>query len=398
MPLPRLLLRAVPLSVPAALLFAPIHAAAAQAGTWHSVCSSEVGGSVYVTPVFNTRLNVVAHMSMRPIEREFLQYLMGRFGSVGNAPFPANCARQPTAEAAATTMAGVRTQAQNAGRKLVPVEWRYDPDTALVSLSYDLSRQGEGRNVEPAAGTDHGYCLTSGIGGPQYVSAAFSTGPGANLSLWLNAFDKFLRNRYGYTGNGVDVRAMNPVECNIGSATLVARLIRARSEGARAGGRKVVGTGWKPGDAAAAAVRPAKDDDREPPPAKAPSPPPSADVRRFATDEGTAVLALCQNDRLIDGPFDCYAVQRAIYNYRIAHAGSPPEPLQELFMGEKVDCSSCLKSGFVATWAANRAMSNGFSSEKSECVGKQFEAGIKAHPFPHRARDLFEAAMKACPK
>jgi hypothetical protein len=160
----------------------------------------------------------------------------------------------------------------------------------------------------------------------------------------------------------------------------------------------VVDTGWKPGDAPAASAGPAKDDDREPPPAPAPPPPPSAEVRRFATDEGTAVLALCQNDRLIDGAFDCYSVQRAIYNYRIAHAGAPREPLQELFMGEKVDCSGCLKSGFVAMWAANRAMSNGFTQEKSQCVGKTFETSIRAHPFPHRVKDLFEAAMQACPK
>ncbi len=67
-------------------------------------------------------------------------------------------------------------------------------------------------------------------------------------------------------------------------------------------------------------------------------------------------------------------------------------------MGEQLDCSGCLKAGMLSVWAANRAMSNGFTSEKSQCVGKQFEASIKTHPFPHRVKELFEAAMKACPK
>ncbi len=383
--------------LPAVLLLAPIRAARGQTAAWQSVCSSEAGTTLYVSPVFDTGLNLKARVSMRPIEREFLQYLKGRYGSTSNAAYPANCTRQTSAAEASTTLAGLRTQAQGQGKKVVSVDWKYDPDTAFVSLSYDFSRQGDGRNVEVAGPSDRGYCLSNGLDGPQYVSSAFPTGV-ANLSLWLNEFDRFLRARYGFRGNGTDPRVMNPVDCNIGRTTEVERTIRARSDGARAGGRKVIDTGWKPGGVPVAASAPAKDDDKEPAPAPAPPPPPSPDVRRFATDEGPAVLALCQNDRLIDGAFNCYAVQRAIYNYRIAHAGSPPEPLQQLFMGEQFDCSSCLKTGFVSMWAANRAMSNGYTSEKSECVGKKFEASITAHPFPHRVKDYFDAAMKACPK
>lgn len=394
---PRLLTGAVVSLLPAVLLLASIRSAAAQSAAWQSVCSSEAGNTLYVTPVFSTGLNLKARVSMLPIEREFLQYLTGRYGARSNAPYPSNCTRQASAGEAATTLAGLRTQAQGQGKQVVSVDWKYDPDTAFVSLSYDFSRQGEGRNVEVVGPADHGYCLSNGIGGPQYVSSAFPSGA-ANLSVWLKEFDRFLRARYGFTGNGTDPRVMNPVDCNIGRTTEVERVIRARSDGARAGGRKVVDTGWKPGGAPVAASAPAKDDDREPAPAPAPPPPPSADVRRFATDEGPAVLALCQNDRLIGGALDCYAVQRAIYNYRLAHAGAPAEPLQQLFMGEQFDCSSCLKTGFVSMWAANRAMSNGYTSEKSECVGKKFEASITTHPFPHRVKDDFDAAMKACPK
>jgi hypothetical protein len=383
--------------LPATLILTPMHSASGQSTTWQSFCYSEIANTVYATPVFGTGLNVKARMSMGPIQREFLEYLKGRFGVTSNAPFPANCARQPSADEAGTALAGVKTQAESQGKKVMRVDWKYVPDTALVSLSFDFSRQGEGRNVELTGKLDHGYCLSNGVEGPQYLSSAFPAGVGPNLSVWLNAFDRFLRGKHGFTGNGTDPRVVNPVECNIGRMAEAERLIKARSDGAQAGGRKVVDTGWKPG-APVAATGSAKDDDKEPAAAKAPPPAPAAEVRKFATDEGPAVLALCQNDRLIDGAFDCYAVQRTIYNYRLAHAGSKPVPLEELFMGEQLDCSGCLKTNFVSMWAANRAMSNGFTSEKSECVGKKFEASITAHPFPHRVKDLFEAAMKACPK
>ncbi len=398
MPAPRLRTARLVSVLLNALFLVPIYTAAGQAPDWQSFCSSESGGTVYVTPVFATGLNVKARMSMRSIEREFLQYLIGRYGQVSTAPFPSNCARQPSAEAAATALAGVKTQAQAAGKKLEVVQWKYVTDTALASLSFDFSRQGEGRNVELSGNQDHGYCFTNAIGGPLYVSSAFAAGAGPNLSLWLNSFDRFLRSKYGFSGNGADPRVMNPVDCNIGRLSDAERTIKARSDGARSAGRKVIDTGWKPGDAPVAAQGPAKDEDKEPAPAKPSPTPPSAEVRRFATDEGPQALALCQNDRMIDGPFDCYGVQRAIYNYRIAHAGSPPEPLQELFMGEKLDCSACLKTNFVAVWAANRAMSNGYSSEKSQCVGKKFEASITPRPWPHLSKELFEAAMKGCPR
>lgn len=397
MPNPRITARAAATALALLLLVLPIRPAAAQAATWHSYCSTEADGTAYFSSAFDTGLNGKARVATGPIEREFTEYLKGQFGYHSNAPHAVNCARLPSADAAATALDGLKTQAQSQGKKVVEVGWTFVPDTAQVSISNDFSRQGEGRSVEFVGKFDHGYCVSEGIGGPQYVSAVFAPEV-FNLSQWLNAFDKFLRSKYGFTGNGADPAKINPVACNSGWAGGIERLIKARSDGARAGGRKVIETGWKPGGAPAAAPAAAKDDDKEPPPAPPPPPPPSADVRKAATDEGPAVLALCQNDRLIEGTFDCYAVQRAIYGYRIAHAGSPPEPLQDLFMGEKVDCSGCLKTNFLSMWAANRAMSNGFSGPKSGCVGTKFEAAIKAAPYPHRVKDLFEAAMKACPK
>jgi hypothetical protein len=77
------------------------------------------------------------------------------------------------------------------------------------------------------------------------VSSVFAP-PAINLSLFLNAFDKFLRTKYGFTGNGTKPTEVNPVYCNSGWAGGLERLIKTRNDGARAGGRKVADTGWKP--------------------------------------------------------------------------------------------------------------------------------------------------------
>lgn len=402
MPYRRRLAGAIARVLAVALLMLPPGFAAAQSATYQSSCSSDIGaGPLYVSPVFNTGFNVKSRMAMGMIEREFDQYLRGRFGLVNNTPYRIVCTRMPTGAEAAHFRDSLSTAAKGAGRPVMAVEWSYRPDPAQVALSFDLSQQEQGRNAEVRGPLDHGYCFSNGIGGPQYVSAVFLSGPGANLSQWLQGFDRFLRAKYGFTGNGTDPRVVNPVDCNLGWTVDAERMVRARGEGARAGGRNVIETGWKPGDAApataaSAAQKPAAD--REPPAAKAPPAPPSAEVKRLATEEGPAVLALCQNDRLVDGAFDCYAVQRAIYTWRVEHAAAPREPLNDLFWGEKIDQSSALKTNYLSMWAANRAMSNGYSSPKSQCVGTKFEASIRQHPFPHRVKDLFEAAMQACPK
>ncbi len=125
--------------------------------SWQSFCSSDIGtGPLYVSPVFETGLNVKARVAT------------------------------------------------------------------------DFSRQGDGRNVDYVGKLDHGYCLSTGLGGPQYLSSLFPAGVAANLSLWLNGVDKFLRARYGYTGNGVDVRVVNPVDCNNGWKGGLERMIKAR--------------------------------------------------------------------------------------------------------------------------------------------------------------------------
>jgi hypothetical protein len=194
---------------------------------------------------------------------------------------------------------------------------------------------------------------------------------------------KFLAAKYGYKGQGVDVTKQNPVHCGNGSWGDPARMVRARIAGATAAGRKIVETGWKPGDAASAA---------------APAPPaaPSAELREAATKDGAEAKTFCQNDRMLNGALDCYMVQRTVYNYRMANG--PGLSVAELLANDKLDCTNCINPMNADMWATSRAQSNGFSLPKAKCVGPKFVAALKAKPYVNRVKELFEAAMKACPK
>src|SRR6266404_7229544 len=124
--------------------------------------------------------------------------------------------------------------------------------------------------------------------------------------------------------------------------------------------------------------KPKIDDDPEPAPRPAAKTPP-ADARDFAAKEGSAALTLCQNDRVMSGAFDCYRVQRAVYNYRIAHAGEvSPEPLIKLL--DKLDCSECIVDFRVKGWAQSAAQSRGLPAKAADCVAEHFLTHLHAEP------------------
>jgi hypothetical protein len=71
-------------------------------------------------------------------------------------------------------------------------------------------------------------------------------------------------------------------------------------------------------------------------------------------------MALRNDDRMISGAFDCNPVSRVVYNCRLARlsADATPEPLAQLFTGDRLGCTQCLKQ-FAEMWAVSRAQSTG---------------------------------------
>ena len=182
------------------------------------------------------------------------------------------------------------------------------------------------------------------------------------------------------------------------------QLLKDRVAGVRARNNKAVETGWRFGPGTASNIKPRPcptpkvDDDPEPVAVSRPAPPPPpADIRQFATKEVPEVLAYCQNDRMISGAFDCYCVQRLVYNYRMAHASEPgpPEPFASLVAKDKLNCSNCIGQ-FVSAWATSRAQSASLTLPVAQCVAKRFETSLRAKPYPAHVKEMFNAAIAAC--
>lgn len=364
---------------------------AAQAGA-QGFCASEVSDTVvYFTAIFDTKLNPKVPIETGSISREFHEYLKGRYRFTNRNPYASMCGVAPNAGASESGRGSMLARAPETSKK-VEVEWIYQPDTAWVTASLAFVRdQGGYGSAPPKQGPDHGYCFSQPTDGSLFVSAVFEVSPPpANLALWQIAYSKYLGPKNGFIGT---------VSCSNGSLNEGQRMVKARSDGVRAAGRKVVETGWKYDPAATTVAAAKPDPDPEPAAAPPPPAPPPASARDFATKEMPEVMALCNNDRLMSGAFDCNLVARVVYNYRLAHwgAGAEPEPLATLVAGEKLDCSTCVKQ-FADMWAASRAQSNGYQLAPAQCVGKRFAEGIRAKPQLTRVKDLFDVAMKACPK
>ena len=364
--------------------------AAAQDQTGRAFCATNPGDSVvYITPVFDNGLKAESPYRSPLMAYEFREYIMGRFGLPPAMDYRISCGSYPTEDAATLGRGAVEAQVAQNKNTVKEVDWPYHPDSAEVAFASTAVREQGGRTpAMPRDKNDKAYCASDQFAGaPLYTSAVWDVGGQVNLAEWQIAFSKYLQGKYGY-----NVRWY--VYCTNNGRGNPARLVAARIAGAKAAGRKVIETGWKYGQPAAVAAKP--DDDPEPKPAPAP-PPPKADNRQLAAADGAAALTQCQNDRLVSGAFDCYMVQRAVYNYRM-EKGAVPATVAELLSGDRLDCSGCINTMNTEMWAANRAMSNGFTLPKSKCVGEKFLASIKAKPYVNRAAELFDAALKACPK
>jgi hypothetical protein len=359
--------------------------AAAQTATARGVCSSWKDPAVlYLTPVFDTKLKAGDYRSRR-MSYEFGHYLKGLHDLKTTDPFAAGCGSYRSDALAESARQTLEQQAAQSHRKVVAVPWTYDPDPAEVAFANTAVRTDATDMPDlPAGPSEEGFCVSDSFATPQYLSAVFRA-TSANLGEWQGAWMKYLAVKYGYKGD---------FSCDNTGRGDPKRNLAARAAGARAAGRQVIDTGWKYGaPVPVAATHP--DDDLEPAPAPKPAAPPPQQLRDLATSDGNAALTYCQNDRMLNGPLDCYAVQRTVYNYRMSHPTA--EPVASLLQNDKLDCSTCFNQ-FMEMWASNRAMSNGYNSEKSQCVGPKFVAAMKAQPYVNRVHELFDAAMKACPK
>ena len=243
---------------------------------------------------------------------------------------------------------------------------------------------------------DKGFCVTNSFSAPLYVSAVFDwPPPSVNLAAAEIAWGKFLAARHGYSGQGVNPAQQNPTYCSEGSRGDPVRMIAARVAGAKAAERKVVETGWRFG-AAGPSGSGKPDDDPDPKPAPGPPPPPSPELREAATKDGAEALALCQNDRMQSGALDCYAVQRTVYNYRMAHG--PGLPVAELLANDKLDCTTCFTPYNADEMGHQSSPIERVLTSQGRVCGTEVRGRTQGQTLLQPGQGVFEAAMKACPK
>ena len=345
----------------------------ARSTTVQAVCWSNLNAPViYFSQVFDTGLGPADQGEdiMSPVSNAFHQYLKGRYDYNTSASAGAQCVGQLSA--AQTSAHKSRVLAQfGTGKRVVELEWAFSPDTS---------------SARGTSALDGGYCTTAGTTGTVYVAGPFDLKGRMATYDWNRAFSQFLTSKYGFKGEA---------NCAIGMPRF--RALRHYSfhvQGARAGNKKVVETGWDWSSAVASNPGAKPNEVNEPARPAAPAATPSQQARDVATKDAQEALTTCNQDRATNWAFDCYKVQRLVYNYRIEHAADTPEPLATLL--EKLDCSSCVDNVRTPAWAKQQAHGSGNQPAVSECVGQRIVAAFLAKPYLPRLMEAYNATLASC--
>jgi hypothetical protein len=360
-----------------------------------ALCFSEPDKPVvYFSKIFDVDITVPT-IDTQPLVNGFIIHLKEKYDYQTNANYPVACPLYKTLSEAEAGKRKLQAQAQPTAKQIIEVDW------TPPAWAQPLQAVG-GPGYFPSAPLipTHTFCAV-GHESMMYFSAVFDTVGALGMKTWNDGFSGFLSKKYGIVP---EVEATCTILNTVREAE---RNLNARVAGVRANNHKAVETGWKfdPAGSYKPAPKPTPkiDDDPEPvftaPKQPRPAvPATSENIRDFATKEVPVALAYCQNDRVMSGAFDCYCVQRNVYNYRMEHAGAPPEPLTSLLAGDKLDCSSCIRDDLVRMWATGAAQSRGLVQSQAECAGRRFLTSLHAQPYLSHAKDLFNAAVAACKK
>ncbi len=359
-----------------------------QGSTWKASCSSEISGNVvYLSKIFDVASpSFMSGLDTSPLNNAFKNYLVEEYDFKSNAGNSAGCRVFQNFTQAEANRRQITNQAQQANKQVVELKW--DPGPIVAKPN------GDGFIIGPkGAPPTHTICAI-GYQNTTYFSAVFDTsGPLVNPA-WDSAFNNFLRKNYGAEGLA-NCTSMATVR----EAT---RLLHDRVGGLRANNHKAVETGWKfdPADIAANKPRPkptpTPDNDPEPVAQQRPAAqtaPPSQSIKDFAAQEGPQVLAFCQKDPMLSKIFDCYRVQRSVYNYRTEHGSS--EPLASLFKQEKVNLAEAIGTG-LGQWVRDRATAQGLGTKVTNCIEQKFNVSFYEKPYISKMQEIYNASVAAC--
>ena len=363
------------------LLFIQPSVANAQ-GTFMGYCASNVSQPVvYFSAIFDTKIPIIGRHNTGRWGSEFNAYLMGRFDSKPNQNLGGSCVGGRIADME-TSKHKLENQVRQENKQVVELEWKYTPNPVEIAL-YVNNKDPERPPASPPNAT---YCLSDSYQGTFYYSGPFETGSSENYSLWSRGFYQTLTQRYGFKGNSI---------CNSIALDLGRRFFAALNEGARAGGRKVVDTGWKY-DPSAVATKPAppRDDDPEPAPRPA-APKPTNQSRDAAVKELPESKAFCSKDPMLSVVFNCDNFARSVYNYRTEHP-TDASTLASLIAADKVYLADALDNSHVSIWVMKRGAAQNLDTKVVNCVEQKVILTLQKKPQANHLQDFYRDAVAAC--
>lgn len=367
----------------ASLLFIPPSVSNAQ-GTSMGYCASNVGQPVvYFSAIFDTKVPMLSRVNTRPWGSEFNAYLMGRFDFKSNQNFGGSCIGGRITDVE-NSKRKLEEQVRQEGKQVVELDWKYTPNPVEIAL-YIKNNNAE---AAPEQRPNAAYCLSDSYQGTFYYSGPFEAGNAENYSLWNRGFYQTLTQRYGFKGNS---------NCNSIAFDLGRRFFAALNEGARAGGRKVVDTGWKY-DPSTVTMKPAppKDDDPEPAPRPA-APGPTTQARDAAVKELPESKAFCSKDPMLSVVFNCDNFARSVYNYRTEHS-TDTSPLASLIAADKVYLADAIDNTHVSLWVDKRAAAQKLDTKVINCVEQNVIVTLQKKPQANHLQDFYRDAVAVCSK
>ena len=214
------------------LVFAMSGFTSAQANTIWSWCVSDSEQPVYVSKPFDSGMKRLPSFNGTSLGRQFAEYVRGRFDIKAGA----SCS-----SSGGPDQAGVTQRVQNyvaemrrQNKQVVELsDWNYIRDQVAIDASFDPKGDPTYVNVEGTLPQDRFYCVSDTYQNTVYFAEPMRMTSRDTSTLSI-AFFIMLQQKYSYKGQQT---------CLLSSEPRAALMLKARLDGARAGGKKIVSTG-----------------------------------------------------------------------------------------------------------------------------------------------------------
>ncbi len=356
-------------------------------GMTKGYCASYPGDPVvYFSNIFDAVTKGRNKISTSPLNNAFHSYLIEQYDYKTRSSIPATCRVFETLGQAEASRRQFVTEAQQANKQFVEVNWNPGPltevqqnDTVILGLA-----------TPPPT---HTFCAV-GHETTMYFSAVFDSDGALPNPKWNDAFSEFLSKQYGF-------RPEVEATCTILSTIREAEYnLKARIGNVRYNRHKAVETGWKfdPTGTYKPAPKPTPKADDDPEPPKRPAPPTATQTTRdAAVKEMPESTAFCKKDPLMSVVFNCDSFARSVHNYRVEHP-TDTDTLARLAASGKLNAYVSIDSTHVSLWVMDRATAQKLGNRVTGCVTQNVIVTLYKKPQADQLPTFYKDAVTTCGK